>query len=75
MSFGPETLVYRVKGKIFALTGLDNVEFKVNLKCDPEYAMELRDQYDEIQAGYHMNKNIGIRFSLIPGFQINCLKN
>ena len=54
--FGPETLVYRVKGKIFALTGLDNVEFKVNLKCDPEYAMEIRDQYDEIQAGYHMNK-------------------
>jgi predicted DNA-binding protein (MmcQ/YjbR family) len=54
--FGPETLVLKVGGKIFALTGLDNVEFTVNLKCDPDRAVELREQHTEIQPGYHMNK-------------------
>lgn len=54
--FGPETLVLRVHGKIFALTGLDDAEFKVNLKCDPDWALELRGEHDEIQPGYHMNK-------------------
>lgn len=54
--FGPDTLVVRVHHKIFAITGLDSPEFKVNLKCDPEYALELRINHEEIQAGYHMNK-------------------
>ncbi len=54
--FGVETLVYKVKGKIFAITGLDNDQFKVNLKCDPVKALELRSSYEEIQPGYHMNK-------------------
>jgi len=54
--FGPDTLVVRVHNKIFALTGLDSPEFKVNLKCDPEYALELRINHEEIQGGYHMNK-------------------
>jgi predicted DNA-binding protein (MmcQ/YjbR family) len=54
--FGPETLVFRVAGKIFALTGLDNPEFKANLKCDPDYALELREKYDFVMPGYHMNK-------------------
>ena len=54
--FGPDTLVYKVNDKIFAITGLDSMEFRVNLKCDPEYAEELRAEYDEIQPGYHMNK-------------------
>lgn len=54
--FGPETLVFKVAGKMFALTGLDSSEFTVNLKCNPEYAVELRDLYPEIQPGYHMNK-------------------
>ena len=43
-------------GKIFAITGLDNVPFSVNLKCDPDYALELREQYSAIKPGYHMNK-------------------
>ncbi|MCL4111369.1 UNVERIFIED_CONTAM: hypothetical protein GTU68_023222 [Idotea baltica] len=42
--------------KMFALTGLDAVDFSVNLKCDPQKALELRDKYDGIKAGYHMNK-------------------
>lgn len=55
--FGPDTLVYKVMGKIFALTGLDEEECSVNLKCDPERALELRDEYpDQIFPGYHMNK-------------------
>lgn len=54
--FGPETLVLRVGGKIFAITGLDNERFTVNLKCDPERSVELREQHPEIQPGWHMNK-------------------
>lgn len=54
--FGPETLVLKVMGKIFALTGLDNERFSINLKCDPDYALELREQYEEVRSGYHMNK-------------------
>jgi len=54
--FGPETLVFKVGGKIFALTGLDNSDFSVNLKCDPDYAEELREKHTEVQPGYHMNK-------------------
>ena len=54
--FGPETLVFKVAGKIFALTGLDGPEFTVNLKCTPDYAVELRENHPEITPGYHMNK-------------------
>ncbi|MDQ1088957.1 MULTISPECIES: MmcQ/YjbR family DNA-binding protein [unclassified Siphonobacter] len=54
--FGPDTLVYKVMGKVFALTPLDTESFSCNLKCDPERALELREQYDWIQPGYHMNK-------------------
>ncbi|MEZ4893030.1 MAG: MmcQ/YjbR family DNA-binding protein [Saprospiraceae bacterium] len=54
--FDEHTLCLRVMGKIFAITGLDNIPFKVNLKCEPDYAVELREQYPEIQPGWHMNK-------------------
>ena len=53
--FGPETLVYKVAGKIFALTDLGSFE-SVNLKCDPERAVELREVHEGITPGYHMNK-------------------
>jgi len=53
--FGPETLAYKVMGKLFALAGIDNFE-SINLKCDPEEAVLLREKYDAIQPGYHMNK-------------------
>ncbi len=57
LPFGPDTLVYKVMGKAFALTGLDAPVFRVNLKCDPEKALELRDTYpEEIIPGWHMNK-------------------
>ncbi len=54
--FDETTLVFKVMGKMFALTGLDEPEFKVNLKCDPERSIELREQYEHIIAGFHMNK-------------------
>lgn len=53
--FDEQTLVFKVKGKIFALTDVDTFA-SMNLKCDPERAVELREQYSSILPGYHMNK-------------------
>ena len=53
--FDESTLVFKVMGKMFALTDVD--EFQgVNLKCDPDRAVELREQYPAVQPGYHMSK-------------------
>lgn len=54
--FGEQTLVFKVMEKMFALTGLDSDEFTVNLKCDPDWSIELREKHSEVQPGYHMNK-------------------
>lgn len=54
--FDEVTLCLRVMGKIFAITGLDNEKFTVNLKCNPDYAVELRELHSEVQPGWHMNK-------------------
>jgi predicted DNA-binding protein (MmcQ/YjbR family) len=54
--FGPDTLVYKVVGKMFSLTGLDNDIFSANLKCDPDFAIQLREEFDYIIPGFHMNK-------------------
>ncbi len=56
LPFDDVTLVFKVFGKIFALTGLDEIALSVNLKCDPEKAIELREQYPCVKSGYHMNK-------------------
>ncbi len=53
--FGPDVLVFRVVGKMFALAPI-NVFSTLNLKCDPERAIELRERYEGITPGYHMNK-------------------
>lgn len=53
--FDEETLVFKVLGKIFVLTDIDTFE-SINLKCDPETAVELREHHEEIRPGYHMNK-------------------
>ncbi len=53
--FGEGTLVYKVGGKIFAITSFGK-PLSVNLKCDPEEAVELRERYADVQPGYHMNK-------------------
>jgi predicted DNA-binding protein (MmcQ/YjbR family) len=54
--FDEVTLVFKVMGKMFALISLDNVEATTNLKCDPDRAIELREEYGDITPGYHMNK-------------------
>ncbi|MFN4144460.1 MAG: MmcQ/YjbR family DNA-binding protein [Runella sp.] len=54
--FDEHTLVYKVMGKIFAITSLDTEEFSINLKCDPDLAIQLRESYDCVLPGYHMNK-------------------
>ena len=56
--FGETTLVFKVKGKIFLLIGLDNPVLQFNAKCDPEQAVEWREQYAAVQPGYHMNKRL-----------------
>jgi predicted DNA-binding protein (MmcQ/YjbR family) len=53
--FDRNTLVFKVMGKIFALTDVEEFDF-INLKCDPEEAVLLREKYSAITPGYHMNK-------------------
>jgi len=72
MPFGPDTLVFKVGGKIFALTDI-NTFASINLKCEPIKALQLREEFAAIQPGYHMNKkhwntvlvNGQIRYSLL----------
>lgn len=53
--FDEVTIVFKVGGKIFAMANLDG-PLSVNLKCHPEKALELRERYDSVRPGYHMNK-------------------
>jgi predicted DNA-binding protein (MmcQ/YjbR family) len=53
--FDDQTLAFRVGGKIYALADVEHFEF-VNLKCDPEQAILLREEFDAVKPGYHMNK-------------------
>jgi len=53
--FDETTLVFKVMGKMFALTDTED-EFSINLKCNPEKAIDLREKYPAVQPGYHMNK-------------------
>ena len=54
--FGPETSVFKVAGKMFALTALDREPLAVSVKCEPDLAVELRHSYPAIRPGYHLNK-------------------
>ena len=54
--FGETTLVFKVGGKMFALTDIESRPLQVALKCDPERAVALRDQYEAVQPGFHLNK-------------------
>lgn len=53
--FGGDTLVFKVMDKMFAITSVDNY-VSINLKCNPEKAIQLREQYSFVLPGYHMNK-------------------
>jgi len=54
--FDNETLVFKVMGKIFLLCGINSQPIQFNVKCKPEEAIELREQYSCVLPGYHMNK-------------------
>ena len=59
LPFGPDTLVFKSSGKIFLLTSLNSEELRFNVKCDPDKAIELREEFSCVLPGYHMKKNIG----------------
>ncbi len=54
--FGEDTLVFKVMGKMYALTNINSDQLSINLKCDPDWAMILRNHYEAVKPGYHMNK-------------------
>ena len=54
--FGPDVYVYKIKGKMFATLGTEQGIARMNLKCDPDEAVFLRDMFDAVLPGYHMNK-------------------
>jgi predicted DNA-binding protein (MmcQ/YjbR family) len=57
LPFGDDTLVFKVKNRMFALMNLEG-ELRINLKCDPDEAIHLREEYDAVMPGYHMNKKL-----------------
>ena len=54
--FDAETLVFKVMGKAFLLTGIESKPVEFNVKCEPEKAIQLREKYNCVKPGYHMNK-------------------
>ena len=71
--FDEETLVFKVAGKIFLLASLEAIPLQINLKCDPEKAIELREEYESVQPGYHMNKKHWNTIILDGTVSPNCL--
>ncbi|MCB0506684.1 MAG: MmcQ/YjbR family DNA-binding protein [Bacteroidetes bacterium] len=56
--FDENTIVFKVMGKMFLLMDINEIEISVNLKCNPELAIALREKYESVQPGYHMNKQL-----------------
>jgi predicted DNA-binding protein (MmcQ/YjbR family) len=56
LPFGPDVLVFKINSKVFLLLPLDGEDLRFNVKCDPDLALELREQYPSVLPGYHMNK-------------------
>jgi len=54
--FGPDNLVYKINGKIFLLPDFNSHPLKFNVKCNPELALELREEFAAVIPGWHMNK-------------------
>jgi predicted DNA-binding protein (MmcQ/YjbR family) len=72
--FGPQTAVFKVGGKIFAIVGLERIPADVSLKCDPEHGEVLRAEHASIVPGYHLNKRHWITVTLdgsLPQAQID----
>jgi len=56
LPFNETTLVFKVMNKMFLLASLDSVPLSINIKCNPEKAVDMREQYDSVEPAYHMNK-------------------
>lgn len=67
--FDEDTLVFKVEGRMFLFTGLEHPELLFNVKCDPEYALELRDRYAEVTPGFHCNKKYWNTVHVTPSLQ------
>ena len=72
--FDKNTLVYKVMGKIFSITDIDQFE-SINLKCDPEKSMELQEQFNAVKPGYHMNKKHWITVVMDNSVLLHTLKD
>ena len=71
--FGPQVAVYKIRGKMFATLGEEKGIARTNLKCDPDEALALRDIFEAVIPGYHMNKrhwNTVILDGSVPEFEI-----
>jgi predicted DNA-binding protein (MmcQ/YjbR family) len=73
LPFDETTLVFKVLGKMFALTDTED-DFSINLKCDPEKAVELRERYPMVHPGYHMNKKHWITITIDDSISDELLK-
>lgn len=73
--FDEDTLVFKVGGKMFALIPLEKIPLQINLKCDPEKAMELREQFEDVQPGWHMSKTYWNTILLDGNIRWNDLKD
>jgi len=75
LPFGESTLVFKVMGKMYALLPLDN-PVSINLKCEPTYALELREAYDgRIRPGWHMNKTHWNTVSLVDDLSYDLIRS
>ena len=72
--FGPEALVYKVAGKMFALIRLGETRLDMNLKCDPQEAMIIRDSFEAVTPGYHMNKKHWNTVDLLAGLETELIQ-
>lgn len=77
--FGEETFVYKTSGKIFLLMSFGEAYLQINVKCDPEEAIELRERYAAVVPGYHMNKKhwntITLDGSMMRPVILDCIRN
>jgi len=72
--FDETTLVFKVANKMFTLSSLDHQPIKVNLKCDPERVLELREEYSDIIEGFHMNKKLWNTITIEGGLSHDFIK-
>ncbi|WP_108126035.1 MmcQ/YjbR family DNA-binding protein [Saccharospirillum mangrovi] len=73
--FGPQALVYKVAGKMFALLMIDRTPLGMNLKCDPQQALIIRDTFSAVTPGYHMNKKHWNTIDLEAGLDIELVQS